>query len=355
MTIDRRARTSLFQVYRPALIHFTQNLVAAAFPLMKIYPAWKCLETATSQGLVNSSTLIVESSSGTMALGLAIVCRWAGNKLVVVSDYACDSLIQTKLRDLGAVVEIVPAPAAVGGYQRARLDRLNEIRSRTKDCWWVNQYDNCGNAESYSDFAVQLIETLGRVDCLVGAVGSGGSVCGTARFLRTRFPNLRVIGVDTLRSVLFGQPDGPRELRGLGNSVHPKNLDHTAFDEVHWVTAAEAYTATRLLHQQTALFRGGTSGAAWLVAKHWADQHPGSNVVCLFPDDGYRYLDSIYNDRYMQENHFWLSSLPSRPCEVEDPRHAGPGWTFMKWGRRTLERVVAVHSTSETRALAAGI
>jgi len=353
MTIDCRTRASLFQAYRPALIHLSHNLVAAAFPLMKIYPAWKCLETATAQGLVNPSTMVVESSSGTMALGLAIACRWTQNKLVVVSDYACDVLIQTKLKNLGAIVEIVSGPAAVGGYQRARLDRLHEIRATAKDSWWVNQYDNCENAESYSDFAAQLIESLGRVDCLVGTVGSGGSICGTARFLRTRFPKLVVIGVDTFRSALFGQPDGPRVLRGLGNSILPKNLDHTAFDEVHWVTAAEAYTATRLLHQQTALFRGGTSGAAWLVAKYWADRHPGSRTVCLLPDDGYRYLDSIYNDRYMQENHFWLSSLPSTPREVEDPRYAGPCWTFMKWGRQTLGRVVAVHSASENNMLAA--
>jgi len=353
MIIDGRIRASLFQAYRPALIHLTHNLVAAAFPLMKIYPAWRCLETATAQGLVNPSTIVVESSSGTMALGLAIVCRWTQKKLVVVSDYACDVLTQTKLKDLGAVVEIVPGPAAVCGYQRARLDRLHDIRATSKNCWWVNQYDNCGNAESYSDFAAQLIESLGRVDCLVGTVGSGGSVCGTAQFLRTRFPKLVVIGVDTLRSVLFGQPDGPRPLRGLGNSLYPKNLDHTAFDEVHWVTAAEAYTATRLLHQQAALFRGGTSGAAWLVAKHWADQHPGLRTVCLFPDDGYRYLDSIYNDRYMQENHFLLSSLPSAPREVEDPRQAGPCWSFMKWGRRALGSVVAVSSAAEASMLAA--
>jgi cysteine synthase A len=153
------------------------------------------------------------------------------------------------------------------------------------------------------------------------------------------FPGLIVVGVDTFGSVLFGQPDAPRTLRGLGNSLLPRNLVHSAFDDIHWVSAAEAYTATRELHRETALFRGGTSGAAWVVARYYAQCHPGSRVVCLFPDDGYRYTDSIYNDRYMDENSLW-TILPQRPRTVEFPEDARSCWSCMNWHRRNYEEVV---------------
>lgn len=340
MAIHCIESTSLVEAYRPALIRLADNLIAAAFPLMKIYPALNCLEKGIAEGQINRESLIVESSSGTMALGLAIVCQWTGYSLTIVSDYACDPLVQMRLKELGANVEIVSAPSAVGGYQRARLDRVEEIQHGNKNSWWVNQYDNPGNAEAYSRFAAQLVETLGRIDCLVGTVGSGGSVCGTASYLRMLFPELVVVGVDTFGSVLFGQPDGPRKLRGLGNSLIPANLDHAAFDEVHWVTAAEAYTATRILHRTTSLFRGGTSGACWQVAQYWAKRNPGLRTVCLFPDDGHRYVQSVYDDAFMNENKLWLNELSSSPCEVLSPLEAGPGWSWMNWGRRTYDEVM---------------
>ena len=336
----KKTHSSLLDAYQARLIPIEENLTAAAFPLMKIFPAKFCLKRAMEDGLVNQDSLVVETSSGTMALGLAIVCNWHSYKLTIVTDYACDDNLRRRLEYLGAKVEIVPAPAASGGYQRARLDRLNEIRDEWQNHWWLNQYDNPGNPGAYSSFASHLIESLGHIDCLVGTVGSGGSVCGTTNYLRMLFPEMQVIGVDTFGSVLFGQPDQPRKLRGLGNSILPRNLDHTLFDEVHWVTAAEAYAATRELHRTTTLFCGGTSGACWLVARHWAANHPNSRVVCIFPDDGSRYVNSIYNDQYLLENNLWLSAPPSSPREVQHPLEAEGNWSFMKWRRRTYEGVV---------------
>jgi cysteine synthase A len=326
--------------YQPQLVPLEQNLVAAVFPLMKIYPAEFCLRQAKEAGWIESQSLIVESSSGNMAMGLAIVCCLRGYRLIIVSDYACDPLLRRRLEDLGTRVEIVSAPAATGGLQSARLTRLEEIRDEAKNHWWVNQYDNPCNPGAYGAFAAQLVRSLGHIDCLVGTVGSGGSMCGTATYLRDLYPGLTVVGVDTFGSVLFGHPDKPRKLRGLGNSIFPKNLDHQVFDEVHWVTAAEAFLAARLLHRKTALFCGATSGAAWMVAANWAKQHPQAKVVCIFPDDGYRYIETIYNDQYLAANDLHLESLPPNPLEVEHPLAAGPIWSSMQWGRRSLAEVM---------------
>lgn len=332
---------AVLQAYQARLVPLEPNVTAAVFPFMKIFPAEFCIRRAREAGLLQSQTLVVETSSGTMALGLAIVCNLYGYRLAVVSDYACDGFLRRRLEDLGARVEIVAAPLAKGGYQRARLNKLAEIRQETRDHWWLNQYDNPDNPGAYSRFAAQLVESLGQIDCLVGAVGSGGSMCGTAGFLREIFPEMTVVGVDTFGSVLFGMPDQPRKLRGLGNSIIPKNLDHTAFDEVHWVSAAEAYKATRLLHQQSSLFCGGTSGAAWMVARYWAHQNPKARVVFICPDDGHRYADTIYKDDYLRQEALWIADLPDRPQCVNHPLEVGTGWSCMQWERRRYSAVVA--------------
>jgi cysteine synthase len=338
MTGDRAA--ALMASYRPHLIPLERNLTAAAFPLMKIIPAEFCVRQALRDGILTPDSLVVESSSGTMALGLALVCNWLGFELTIVSDYACDDALCRRMTDLGARVERVTAPAPVGGYQRARLDRLHEIAASHPRAWWLNQYHNECNAGAYSSVAAQIVEALGRVDCLVGAVGSGGSLCGTSKYLRLLFPEMNVVAVDTFNSVLFGQPDGTRELRGLGNSLLPRNLDHRMIDEVHWVSAAEAYTATRDLHRRTSLFRGGTSGAVWMAARHWAATHPDASVVCLFADDGSRQSHEIYDDSYLKEHGLALEALPARPTVVHRPEFATGSWSMFHWNRQAYDQVV---------------
>jgi S-sulfo-L-cysteine synthase (3-phospho-L-serine-dependent) len=335
-----QAAAALLNAFRARLVPLSDNLVAAVFPLMKIFPAAFCIERARRDGAIGPRSTLVESSSGTMALGLAIVAKWFCHRLIVVTDQACDRVLARRMQDLGARVEIVDAPAPVGGLQRARLDRVREICARGDDYLWVNQYDNAANPAAYASLAAQLAGEVGRIDCLIGTVGSGGSMCGTAEYLGALFSDLYVIGVDTFGSVLFGQPDRPRGLRGLGNSLLPRNLDHTRFDEVHWVSVQEAYTATRLLHQTTSLFCGGTSGACWMVARHWAEQHPDQRVVCLFPDDGHRYVHTIYDDEAMDAGGYWVPQLPAAPREVSDPRDAADTWSCLRWSLRSYADVV---------------
>ena len=141
-------------------------------------------------------------------------------------------------------------------------------------------------------------------------------MCGTTTYVRSLFPQCRAVGVDTHSSVLFGQADGPRELRGMGMSLMPANLDHRIFDEVHWCSAPAAYSATRQLHQQNALFMGPSSGAAYLVARWWAATNPDALTVVMLPDEGYRYLDTVYDDE-------WLTAAG----HLEEPRRAATAAT----------------------------
>jgi cysteine synthase A len=163
-------------------------------------------------------------------------------------------------------------------------------------------------------------------------------MCGTTRYLRQSNPDLVSIGIDAHRSVLFGQPDGHRVLRGLGNSLRPGNLDHTQFDEVHWVTEADVFHATRRLHRTHALFMGPTSGASYLVGSWWAGHHPDSLTVIVLPDEGYRYHDTVYDDAWLAA--YRREPRPS-PRTVREPREADRTWCRLPWRRRTLAEVTA--------------
>jgi cysteine synthase len=339
----------------PDLVRLGPNLVAARFTLMKMLPARFMLEQARNDGRLGPDTTIVETTSGTFGLALAIVSAVAGQRLVLVSDPVIDSALRRRLEELGARVDIVERPALEGGFQRARLDRLSELQETLEDTFWPNQYDNPHNAGAYAPFAELVAESVGRVDWLVGTVGSGGSTCGTCRYLRRLFPELRAAAVDTYGSVLFGQPDGKRLLRGLGNSLLPRNLDHTAFDEVHWVTAAEAFAATRELHARHGVYAGPTSGAAYLVARWLAAREPEARVLAVFPDEGHRYESTVYDDGWLRENGA-TGSVPRGPLAVDAPE-AADRWTCVHWGRRSLAELTGreEESVAEGRHEPAGV
>lgn len=340
--MDERVGSTIVDVLAlPRVVRLADRLYAACFPLMKLLPARHILGRARAEGRIGPGSVVIETTSGTFGLALAMLSALGGYRLILVSDPAIDAPLKRRLEDLGARVEIVGEPAAVGGFQRARLDRMARVQGEFPEHFCPSQYDNPLNPDAYSVFADFLHATVGRVDCLVGSVGSGGSMCGTAVHLRRTSPGLRAVGVDTHGSVLFGQPDEKRLLRGLGNSLMPPNLDHTVFDEVHWVTAAEAFRATRELHRARALFMGGTSGAAYLAARWLARGRPEENVVVLLPDEGYRYQETIYKDEWLRENDVWLTELPGEPEPVGHPAEVSAGrWSRMEWRRRSYGEVM---------------
>lgn len=338
----RQAYTTVSDAFElPRIVQLGENLYAAFFFLMKLMPARFILDRAQEHGLVGPETTVIETTSGTFGLALAILCAEAGYKLILVSDPAIDPPLQRRLEDLGTRVEIVREPAAVGGFQRARLDRMEQLQRENPDHFWPSQYDNPHNPDAYAPLVEIVVESIGRFDYLVGTVGSGGSMCGTSNYARAIFPEIKAVGVDTFGSVLFGQPDQKRMLRGLGNSLMPKNLDHTIFDEVHWVSAQAAFTATRLLHQSHALFAGATSGAAFMVARWIAARNPDKAVVCLLPDEGYRYIETVYSDEWLNQNGISTRHLIEAPTNVEHPLAARPDWARIEWGRKTLSEVLA--------------
>ncbi|WP_404337330.1 cysteine synthase family protein [Sphingomonas sp. MMS12-HWE2-04] len=326
----------------PRLLRLAPNFYVAIFGIMKLYPASYIIRQAEARREIGPHTLVVETTSGTFGLALAMVCAERGHRLWLVGDGAIDATLRDRILGLGADISIVTEPAAVGGMQQARLNLLTALRRDHEDHFWPAQYENPDNSRSYAELAEMLHAQLGQIDCLIGTVGTGGSMCGTAAALGERCPGLHVVGVDTHGSVLFGQPDRPgRLLRGLGNSLLPRNVVHTAFDEVHWVSAADAFSAAHELHRRHALFMGPTSGAAWLAARWWAHEHPDRQVVAILPDEGHRYMSTVYDREWLAARGLGRAALPSAPVTVDTPGFEGEGWSRFGWHRRRIDEVLA--------------
>ncbi|MEO9772642.1 pyridoxal-phosphate dependent enzyme [Roseibium sp.] len=329
-----------------AALYCTPRLIVADgvhllwFECMKAVPALHIVERALASGVLKPGAQVVETSSGTFALGLALVCRQFDLDCVIVCDPAIDTRLQRRLTDLGCRIEMVNKCAVDGGYQSARLERLTEILNQNPDAFWPRQYDNPDNPASYATLAEALIERLGPRLALVATVGSGGSSAGFGRPLRTLDASTPVIGVDTFRSVIFGQPDGSRLLRGLGNSLVPDNIDHTLFDDVHFLDAPTGFGATRALHSSHGIFAGPTTGAAWWVGRWVARQYPNRKVIAIGPDDGHRYIDTIYSDDWLKAK-APCSNLSKNPDEGQEVATCKPPWARFSWRRRLRQDVIS--------------
>ncbi|TCS92398.1 cysteine synthase family protein [Hazenella coriacea] len=285
---------------------------------MKDRVAKRAILRAKETGVLKDGMPIVESSSGTLALGVAMVGTYLGHEVHIVTDPRIDLLTLAKLKTLGCQVHIVEKMTAQG-WQSARLEYLAQFMEKNPDAFWLRQYENPDNPDAYEELAQELLEELPQVDVLIGAVGSGGSLCGTARALKKSQSHLRVIAVDAVGSVIFKQPDNPKRLQGgLGNSLIAPNVDFSVIDEVHWLNDSEAFGWTLELAKREKVFAGNSSGSVYAVAQWLAHQLPEDiHVVSIFPDSGDRYVQTIFNEDYRTKKGIVPLNPHQEPQRVE--------------------------------------
>jgi cysteine synthase len=325
----------------PRFVRLTNNLHAAVFPFMKVMTANYMVEAAIKRSQISSSkTVVLESTSGTFGYALALICKKWKIPLILVIQPDLDEALKKRLELMGAQLEVAQPLSPTEDLQVSRLRRLKELQRQYPDHYWPSQYENQDAQHAYTRLASYIIEQIGVIDTLVGPVGTGGSMCGTSKALRLMNHRLTSVGVDACNSMGFGQKAGESLLGGLGTAMPISNLDHTVFDEVHWVSDAEGFKACRELLSDHGIYAGGSSGCAFLAARWWAAKNPDRSVVVIFPDEGHRYSDTIYNDIWLRENNVWLDILPAEPISVDHPSLSPNNrWSRIKWERRTYLEV----------------
>jgi 2,3-diaminopropionate biosynthesis protein SbnA len=277
---------------------------------VKDRPAKRIIEQGLAEGSIAPDTHLIESSSGNMGIGLAMVATVYGLRFTCVVDPNASRASLSVLRHLGARIDMVEDPDEHGGYLITRIRRVRELLERIPNSLWINQYANDLNWRAHRDATVSeiLADLDGPVDCLVAAVSTTGTILGLARGLRAVMPGLRVVAVDAVGSVIFGGRPGPRHLPGIGASRVPELLCRDEIDEVLHVSDAEAAQWCRALARHEGIFAGGSSGSVVAaIARLARTVRRPHRIVTILPDRGDRYLDLVYDDAWVER----VARMPS--------------------------------------------
>ncbi|MFJ3722769.1 PLP-dependent cysteine synthase family protein [Streptomyces sp. NPDC090045] len=278
---------------------------------IKDRPGLHMVERARARGDLKPGARIIESTSGTLGLGLALAGMVYGHPVTLVTDPGLEPSMTRLLTAYGAQVNMVSEPHPAGGWQQARRDRVQQLTAQHPGSWCPDQYNNPDNTAAYTPLALELATELRHIDVLVCSVGTGGHSAGISRVLRQLYPELTLVGVDTIGSTIFGQQARPRLMRGLGSSIYPRNVAYDRFSEVHWVSPAEAVWTCRQLAGSHYATGGWSVGAVALVAGWLARSLPkDTRIAAVFPDGPQRYLGTVYDDGYCAA-HGLLGSPPA--------------------------------------------
>jgi 2,3-diaminopropionate biosynthesis protein SbnA len=287
---------------------------------VKDRPARYIIEQGLRDGSINTATHLIESSSGNLGIALAMVARAYSLAFTCVVDPKISPTNLRILRQLGANIEMVLEPDDQSGYLKTRIRRVHALLRRIPNSYWINQYANQRNWQAhYHGTGSEIIADLDRpIDCLVAAVSTTGTILGVGRRLRRNFPNLRVIAIDALGSVIFGGPAGPREIPGIGASRAPELLSMDEVDEVVYVNDLEAVQGCRDLISREGIFAGGSSGSVVVGIQKLLPRLPTPyRILTIFPDRGDRYLDMVYDDE-------WVANLHHRNVQTTSPSLVAP-------------------------------
>jgi cystathionine beta-synthase len=268
------------------------------------------IEKAEKEGKIKKGDLIIENSSGNTAMGLALIAIQKGYRLKVIVR---DRISREKLDQLKALgVEIHMVDSSLPPESPYSYNNITPLMAReTPNCYFPDQHNNRDNNEAhYLGTGPEIWEQMqGKIDYFVAGIGTGGTIGGTARFLKEKDPAIEVIAIDPAGSVFYGHfnkqkniASAPYLLEGLGDEFMIHCADFSVIDEMFQVSDKEAFQAARELALREGILAGGSSGAAlWGVRQLAKKLNRPARIVTVFPDGASRYLSTIYNDDWLKD------------------------------------------------------
>lgn len=266
--------------------------------------------------LVPNRSVVIESSSGNLAIGIAQVCRYFGLRFICVVDAKTTAQNIAILRAFQAEIEIIDRPDPVTGeYLPERIRRVRELLAEHPEGYWPNQYANPLNPAAHHRTMREIIAALpAPPDFIFCATSTCGTLTGVLDYVREQALATRVVAVDAVGSAIFGDESRHRLIPGHGASARPPLLATTGTYPVVHVSDLDCVVGCRRLMAREAILAGGSSGGVISALERFRDHIPaGATCVLVFPDRGERYLNTIYSDQWVQQNfgdvsHLWKES-----------------------------------------------
>ena len=283
---------------------------------MKDRMALQMIEDAEKEGILKPGGTIIEGTSGNTGMGLALTAIAKGYKCIFT---LADKQSQEKIDILRAVgAEVIVCPTNVPPDDpRSYYSVAKKLNKETPNSFYPNQYDNLSNTKAHYETTGPEIweQTDGKITHYAAGVGTGGSMCGVAKYLKEKNAEVVSVGIDTYGSVFkhykeTGEFDEneiyPYLTEGIGEDILPKNVDFDLIDTFVKVTDKDGAVMTRRLAREEGLFVGWSCGSAVYGALEYAREHLSENdvMVIILPDHGTRYLGKIYNDNWMKDHGF---------------------------------------------------
>ncbi|MDR0936563.1 MAG: cysteine synthase A [Oscillospiraceae bacterium] len=270
--------------------------------------AYSMVVDAEKKGLLTKDSVIIEPSSGNTGVGLAFVAAAKRYRIVVVMPDTMSKERRALVTALGAELVLTPGSAGMKGAIR----KAEELQTQIPHGIILQQFENPANPEIHrSTTGPEIWEaTEGKIDILVGGVGTGGTITGAGIYLKERKPELKVVAVEPSASpVLSGGNPSPHRIQGIGPGFVPSVLDLKLVDEIYKVLDDEAIDTARTLAQEEGLLVGISSGAAAFAAARIArrPENNGKTVLAILPDTGERYLSTGIFDPREEKSRYWHS------------------------------------------------
>jgi len=261
------------------------------------------IQKAMEEGKVKKGDTVIESSSGNMAVGLAQACLHYGLHLIVVVDPKLNSHTEKILKTYGVRIEKVTKPKDNGGYLGARLEKVQQLLNTIPNSFWSNQYGNQNNPLTHHQTMTEIMDALhGKLDYLFVATSTCGTLMGCADFIVENNLDTKIIAVDAVGSVLFGGPPLKRLIPGHGAGVPSQFLDtDKIFDQIYVDDVDCARGCWNLLEKEAILCGGSSGGMISAVQKYSKNIDAESNCALFLCDRGERYLDTIYNTKWLMK------------------------------------------------------
>ncbi|RMV48348.1 Pyridoxal-phosphate dependent enzyme family/ornithine cyclodeaminase protein [Pseudomonas syringae pv. helianthi] len=270
---------------------------------IKLKTAAGLINDLQTRGLLGPDTILIESSSGNLGVALAMICAERAIPFTCVVDPNSSSHNIRMMRSYGAEVIQVEAPDANGGFLGTRIALIREILASDSRYVWLNQYENAANPRAHARTTARSIsQHFGHVDYLFVGAGTTGTLMGCVQHFQRHHPSTRIIAVDSVGSVTFGTPASRRFIPGLGTSQHPPIFKADGIYALEMVPESRTVAMCRILARSKGLLVGGSTATVIAAVHAWRERiEPGSVVVALSPDWGERYLDTLYDDQWVEQ------------------------------------------------------